>query len=69
MDCTSGLFSHVANGASDVFSDLMPIVMVAATATVIALVALVPVVVLLALAARDRSRKLAAERRGTYRPG
>jgi len=68
MDCTGGLFSHVANGVSGGFSDVLPIVMFAAKATVIALVALVPAAVLLALAGRDKSRELVAERRGVYHP-
>ena len=69
MDCnTGGLFSYVANGVSGGFSDMLPIVMLAAKATVIALVALVPAFVFLVLAGKDESRKLVGERRGVYRP-
>lgn len=68
MGCTSGLFSIVANGVSDGVSDMLPAVLLAAKAIVIALVALVPAIVLLVLAGKDESRKLVGERRGVYRP-
>ncbi len=66
MDCTGGLFSIIANGISDAISVMLPAVRTASTAVVLALVALVPAIVVLALAGKEESRKLASERRGSY---
>ena len=67
MDCTSGLFSIIANGISDAISAMLPAVRTASTAVVLALVALVPAIAVLVLAGKEESRKLAGERRGSYR--
>jgi hypothetical protein len=66
VDCTGGLLSVTANCIADFLSAAMPVVISGAKGIVVALVAVVPLLVLLLLAGRDESRKLAAERRGTY---